>query len=73
MIKGCNICGHEVKVEDGGCALMMAFCRRHTTNLINLAFCKSCYEMFLEEPLHLLNKNAMLNIVFGDEDGGDGE
>lgn len=65
----CNLCNREVDINDGGCALMMAFCRQHTTNLINISFCKDCYNAFLDKHLRAMNYDACLNIDFGDEDG----
>lgn len=37
--KDCNCCGAPVDIENGGCAIMMAFCRQHSTTLTNVAFC----------------------------------
>ena len=68
----CNLCGREVDVIDGGCALMMAFCYKHTTNLINLSFCGDCYNAFLDKHLRAINEDACLNINFGDMEEQDG-
>ena len=65
----CNICQKELSYKDGEAALMMAFVRCNTTNLINVGLCKECYETFMDEPMRMLNEKCMLNINFGDEDG----
>lgn len=67
MKNKCNICGGEVSYQDGGVALMMAFCIKNTTNLINLSFCNECYNVLLEKPMHDLNTAGGLNINFQDE------
>lgn len=65
----CNLCKREVDINDGGCALMMAFCRKHTTNLINISFCKDCYNAFLDRHMRAMNEDACLNISFDDGEG----
>jgi len=66
--KRCNLCDGDVDITSGGCAIMMAFCRKHTTNLINVSFCSECYEKFLAEPMRILNDAASLNIILDDEE-----
>ncbi len=66
MSNKCNICDREVDVNNGGAALMLAFCHNHTTNLINVSVCKECYYMFLEKPMKLLKENVGLNIDFNE-------
>lgn len=63
----CNLCDREVNIQEGGCALMMAFCHKSTTNLINISFCKGCYDAFLDKHMRAMNEDACLNIAFGDE------
>ena len=65
----CNICQNEINYIEGGAALMMAFVRGHTTNLINVSVCETCYKIFMDAPMKMLNEKCMLNINFGDEDG----
>ena len=65
-MKGCNFCNREIDILDGGCALMMAFCRKHTINLINVSFCKDCYNAFLDKHMRAMNEDARLSIDFGD-------
>lgn len=65
--KNCHKCGKEVDVNAGGCAMMIAFCRNHTTNLINLSFCRDCYDKFIDYDLRNLNVVADLGILFGDD------
>lgn len=67
MNNGCNICGNEVDFEKGGAALMLAFCHKHTTNLINVSFCADCYHALLEQNLKKLADGACLNMTFEDE------
>lgn len=70
-MKECNICGGEVDFLKGGAAIMMAFCRKHTTNLSNLSFCAECYEKILKEPMERLNDAACLNLILDDEEESD--
>lgn len=65
--KPCHMCGKEVDVINGGCAMMIAFCRKHTTNLINTSYCHDCYKTFIAYDLKNLNEVAKLGIIFGDE------
>lgn len=46
----CAVCGKEnVSVStDGGCAIMLAFCVGHDTNLLNNCYCKDCYETLVK-------------------------
>lgn len=71
----CKICGAEVDVNGGGAAIMMAFCVRHTTNMINLSYCKDCYEIIVKKRLKALDDAAELNMYFeeGSEEEGNGE
>lgn len=62
----CEICGKEVDFVAGGCALMMAVCRKHNTNLINQSYCAECYDQFLADPLHELARKAALNLILED-------
>ncbi len=34
----CKFCGCEADIVGGGCAIMMAFCRIHSTTLLNLTY-----------------------------------
>lgn len=56
----CEICGKEVDFAAGGCALMMAVCRKHTVNLINHSYCSECYEQkpFPVSPVRWRNNGA---------------
>lgn len=65
----CHKCNKEVDVNNGGCAIMLAFCRNHTTNLINLSYCHDCYNTFVDHDLRNLNAVANLGLIFGDKDG----
>lgn len=65
--KPCYKCGKEVDINSGGCAMMIAFCRKHTTTLINVSYCRVCYEKFVDYDLRNLNAVANLGIIF-DED-----
>ena len=67
-VNNCHKCGAKVDVNNGGCAMMIAFCRNHTTNLINLSFCRDCYDTFIDHNLRNLNTVVNLGILFG-EDG----
>ena len=64
----CHKCHKEVDVNNGGCAIMLAFCHNHSTDLINVAFCSNCYYEFIDKDIRLLNEKANLRIHF-DEDG----
>lgn len=64
----CNICNNEIDFQNGGAALMMAFCHKHTTNMINVSFCADCYKALLEKPLREMAYSCCLNIDFGDGD-----
>lgn len=66
-VKDCKCCGAPVDIENGGCAIMIAFCRQHTTTLTNVAFCAECFENLVREDLTKLNANAGLQIAIGDE------
>lgn len=65
----CNICNNEINYTAGGAALMMAFVRGHTANLINVGVCETCYKIFMDTPMKMLNEKCMLNINFGDKEG----
>lgn len=69
----CNICNNEIDYTVGGAALMMAFVRGHTTNLINVSVCETCYKIFMDTPMKMLNDKCMLNIDFGDKEGDNHE
>ena len=66
----CQLCKKEVDVNNGGCALMVAFCRNHSTNLSNISFCRDCYKALLQEPIRKLADAACLEWygVEGDDD-----
>lgn len=53
-INKCQLCNNEVDIDNGGAAIMIAFCRNHSTNLTNISFCSSCYNALLKEPLKRL-------------------
>ena len=57
----CQICGNEADIINGGCALMVAFCRNHSTNLTNISFCKDCYNALLKEPIRRLADAACVD------------
>ena len=63
--KPCNLCGADVDFEHGGAAIMLAFCRGHSTTLTNVAYCAECYENMMHEDLSRLNANCNLGIDFG--------
>lgn len=58
----CNICGDEVDFDNGGAALMMAFCYDHSVSLNNVSYCADCYKMFVDGPLRILSGKARLEI-----------
>lgn len=60
----CNLCGGPVDYQNGGAALMMAFCYDHSTTMSNMAFCAECYKMFVDGPLRILSDEVGLNIPF---------
>lgn len=62
MNKKCDICGGEIDFDNGGAALMVAFCYDHGTTLSNNAYCGECFNMFLRKPMSVLNDKADLNI-----------
>jgi hypothetical protein len=65
--KGCNCCGANVDVQNGGAALQLAFCHGSTTTLTNVAFCADCYKALIDEDIRRLNVNGNLGIVFEGE------
>lgn len=67
----CQLCKKEVDVNNGGCALMVAFCRNHSTNLSNISFCRDCYKALLQEPIRRLADAACVEWV-GVEDDDEG-
>lgn len=67
----CQICKKEVDVNNGGCALMVTFCRNHSTNLTNISFCRDCYKALLQEPIRRLADAACVE-WFGVEDDDEG-
>lgn len=71
MTNECQLCKKEVDVNDGGCALMVAFCRNHSTNLTNISFCRDCYKALLQEPIRRLADAACVE-WFGVEDDDEG-
>lgn len=66
-VKRCNKCGGEVDINNGGCAMMIAFCHNHSTSLSNTAFCRDCYEKYIEQDLFTINANADLGMVIDEE------
>lgn len=70
-MKDCNCCGKEVDFEQGGAALMIAFCVNHSTTLTNVAFCGECYKALVEENLKKLDGSATLMLNFGEETDDD--
>ena len=66
-MNNCQLCNKEVDINDGGCALMIAFCRNHSANLSNVCFCKGCYNALLKEPIRAL-ANAACVEWFGIDD-----
>lgn len=53
-MNNCQLCSKDVDINNGGAALMIAFCRNHSTNLTNISFCKDCYNALLKEPIRRL-------------------
>lgn len=68
MNKKCDICNGEVDFDNGGAALMMAFCYDHSVSLNNVSYCADCYKMFVAKPLGVLSDKAGLNIPFEEAD-----
>lgn len=64
----CDICNDNVDFNDGGAALMMAFCYDHSTTMSNMSYCAKCYKMFVAKPLGVLSDKAGLNIPFEEAD-----
>lgn len=58
----CNICGAEVDYFTGGCALQMAFCRKHDTTLTNISFCAECYGNLLKNKFKAFADAACIEI-----------
>ncbi len=50
-VNNCQICGNEVDIASGGCALMVAFCRNHSTNLSNISVCNDCYDNLVKRHI----------------------
>ena len=67
-VNKCNKCRKEVDVNNGGCAIMLAFCHNHSTNLINVAFCSDCYDELVDKEMRALNEKANLRIHFDEDD-----
>lgn len=63
----CKLCGWPVDHQDGGAAIMMAFCYRNTTTLSNISYCKSCFDQTVKDPLKRLDFVAKLNLSGLDE------
>lgn len=63
--KGCDLCGENVDVHDGGAVLMFTFCRWNSVTLTNVAFCSKCYKRLMDKDLRRLNENCNLRIDFG--------
>lgn len=61
----CCVCGKEdVNIStDGGCAIMMAFCVGHDTNLQNNCFCKDCYEALVKPHIKAYSVSTGLYIA----------
>lgn len=64
----CEVCGHNVDYENGGAALMVAFCYDHGTTMSNMSYCGKCFEEMIRRPLGELSKVARLNIPLEDAD-----
>lgn len=60
----CDICNGNVDFDNGGAALMMAFCYDHGTTMSNMSYCAECYKMFVDGPLRTLSDKACMNIPF---------
>ena len=65
-----QLCKKEVDVNNGGCSLMVAFCRNHSTNLSNISFCRDCYKALLQEPIRKLADAACLEWYGVEDDDG---
>ena len=39
--------------------------------LTNVSFCRECYDLFISNPLTMLNENARLELDFGKEETND--
>lgn len=66
-MNNCKLCGAKVDVNGGGAAIMIAFCVRHTTNMINLSYCKDCYDVIVKKRLKALDDAAELGMYFEEE------
>lgn len=62
----CNLCGGKVDLNNGGVAMMLTFCNKKSTSLINVSFCGECYQNKLDEKMRSLNDVARLGIAFGE-------
>lgn len=62
MSQKCNICGAEVDYLGGGCALQFAFCRKHSTTLSNISFCRDCYSNLLKDKFKAFVEAACLDV-----------
>ena len=67
-VNPCRICGAAVDFERGGAAIMLAFCRGHSTTLTNVAYCAECYKTVVHDDLSRLNANSNLGIDFGGQE-----
>lgn len=66
----CEICGKKSDILNGGCAIMLTFCRRHSTNLMNVSYCADCYNALLKEKFKTFADSACLDIVDIDDVDG---
>lgn len=67
-MNNCNICGAEVNLLTGGCALQIAVCREHNANLLNLSYCADCYKNLIEAPLKKLSDAGCMDLILSDEE-----
>lgn len=64
----CEICGHSVDYENGGAAIMIAFCHDHGTTMSNMSYCGKCFDEMIRKPLARLSEVARLNIPLSEAD-----
>ena len=67
-IGNCQLCGKNVDMDNGGCALMITFCRNHSTNLADISYCNDCYNEILKKPVQILAYAACLEWLGVDDE-----
>ena len=69
-VKSCIVCGRDVDVNNGGCAMQITLCINHIVNMSNIALCSGCYAK-VENDFQTLNQKANLGLVFDEGEVND--